>query len=180
MTFSKGYLDMSKKVAFTGLALALALVLSYVESLFSFSAIPGIKLGLANIAALFLLYCFGLPYALLVNVLRIILANLLFGSLTGMFYGLTGGILSVFVMWLLIRTGRFSATGLSVAGSAAHNIGQLCAAALLLSSARVFWYLPVLLFSGAFAGFFTGVCCQAVLRTLKLNTNQAGRYVGRK
>lgn len=50
----------SHKIAGVGVLVALAMVLSYLESLIPISlGIPGIKLGLSNVVTLFALYQFG-------------------------------------------------------------------------------------------------------------------------
>ena len=80
-----------EKTVKLGFFLAVALILSYVESLIPFSfGIPGIKLGLPNLAVVLLLYRNGIQDALTVNVLRIMLAGFLFGSLYSVLYALAG------------------------------------------------------------------------------------------
>lgn len=149
---------MAKKISFCALFSVLALAVSYFERLIPpLVALPGIKLGLANIVVLTAVYLFGARYALMISLTRIGLSALLFGDLNSLFYSLCGGLLSFAVICLLFRTGLFGFVGISAAGGVAHNAGQLFAAWIFLSSKAVWGYFPVLLLSGAFTGIATGI-----------------------
>ena len=113
---------------------ATAMILSYVESLLPSVGVPGVKLGLANIAVIFALYRLGWKSALAVSVVRVFMVTLLFGSLSALLYSLAGAGLSLVVMALLRRSDRFSSVGVSVAGGVAHNAGQILMAMLLLGT----------------------------------------------
>ena len=124
---------MSKKVAVYGMLVALAFLLSYVETLIPFSfAIQGIKLGLANLVVITALYCVGERGAFAVSMVRIVLTGLTFTSLSVMLYSLGGGLLSFFCMVLAKRFTSFGITGVSVLGGVTHNLGQLLVAAAVL------------------------------------------------
>ena len=147
---------------------ALALIVSYIEFLLPLNVgLPGIKLGLANIVVVLALYYLGPQYALLINLIRIALSALLFGSLFSGLYALAGGLVSLAVMVLLKKTGLFSITAVSMAGGAFHNLAQLIVAALVASTSDVFLYLPVLFIAGIATGIFNGIVCTLVLRKLK-------------
>ena len=127
---------MGKKSVYFGVFTALALIVSYVEALIPFSfGVPGIKLGLANIVVVAALYMWGGTTALLLSVVRILLSGFLFGNMFAILYSLAGALLSLSVMALLKKSGRFSVTGVSIAGGVFHNIGQMMAAGLLLPKA---------------------------------------------
>ena len=146
-----------KKTAFCGLVLALALIAGYAENLVPVAvAIPGIKLGAANSVILILLYMVGVKEAFLVNISRALLSGFLFGSMSSIFYSLSGAVLSLVVMTLLKKTDRFSISGVSMAGGVFHNIGQLTMAALVLETTAVWYYLPVLIITGSITGFLIG------------------------
>ena len=146
----------TKKLTMTALLAALALIFSYIEVLIPFSpAIPGIKLGIANLVVIVALYRMGLKYAITINVVRIFIAGLLFSGVFGIIYSLAGAILSMTVMVLLKKTGLFSVAGVSMAGGVAHNLGQILAAAFLVSNLSIFIYFPVLIFSGLTWFFYT-------------------------
>lgn len=69
----------AKKTAFYGMFLALALVAGYIEQLIPVNlGVPGVKLGLANIVTMLLLYIAGVPAACLISALRILLSGFLF------------------------------------------------------------------------------------------------------
>ena len=158
-----------KDVALHGILLVLALILSYVEALLPLSfAIPGIKLGLPNIAVLFVLYRLGWKSACTVSLLRVVLSTLLFGNVMALFYSLAGALLSLTVMGLLKKSGKFSPTGVSVAGGVAHNAGQILVAMALLETAEIGYYLPVLCVSGTVAGILVGLTAALLLRRVKV------------
>ncbi|MCI9484759.1 MAG: Gx transporter family protein [Clostridiaceae bacterium] len=162
----------AKRVAVCGLLTALALVLSLVERLFPLSAavpVPGIKLGLANVVTLFALTRLGKRDAFAVLLVRVVLASVFMGSVTSFLFALFGGVLALAVMALLLPfEGRwFSIPGISAAGAAAHNIGQIGAAMLVLRSVYVAAYLPLLLVSALVMGLVTGLTCRATLEHLE-------------
>lgn len=157
----------AKTIALAGVLTTLGLALSYLESLIPLPVgIPGVKLGLANLVVLIALNQLGTKTALVVSLLRIALASLLFGTAVSAAYALSGGLLSFLIMWALLRSGKFSTAGVSLAGGAAHNLGQLAAAAVVLGTVRVVAYLPALLLCGVTAGALNGVCAAAVLHRL--------------
>lgn len=147
----------ASKVARYGLIIALALVLSYLESLLPPLGVPGVKLGLPNLAVVFALYRLGFRDACAISLVRVALVALLFGSGVSLAYSAAGAVLSLTVMGLLKKTGKFSSVGVSVAGGVAHNAGQILVAMALLETARLAWYLSVLWISGTVAGVLIGV-----------------------
>ncbi len=144
--------------------LAFALILGYVETLIPFTfGIPGIKLGLANLAVVLALYLSGGREAFLIDILRIVLGGFLFGNMYSILYSMAGGLLSFFLMLLLKRTGRFGIPGVSMAGGVSHNIGQLIVAAFVVETKGLFYYMPILLAAGLLTGFLIGALSVGVL-----------------
>jgi heptaprenyl diphosphate synthase len=157
----------AKRLAFGGVMIALAAIFSYVENLFPISlGVPGVKLGLANLAVVAALYLAGAPCACAVSLLRIVLVSVLFGNAAAFAYSLAGGAFSLLVMILLKRTGRFGTVAVSVCGGAAHVTAQLAVAAVLTGTSALGWYLPVLWFSGIAAGAVIGLISGEVCRAL--------------
>ena len=155
----------TKKLTTLGLSVALALILSYVESLLPpLMAVPGVKVGLPNIVILFLLYRFGWKEAAAVSGIRLLLTAALFTGFAAFFYGLAGAVLSLIGSALLKKSGRFSPLGVSAAGGVLHNLGQIALAALVLDSGYIFAYLPVLLLSGTVAGALVGLLAGILIR----------------
>lgn len=169
-----------------GLLLALAMILSYVESLLPLSfGIPGIKLGLPNLIVLLLLYesmgnddtdageqartrCVkvfsqGEREALLVNGLRIILSGFLFSNLYAILYALAGAVFSFAAMYVGRRMKRFSIVGVSVLGGVFHNIGQLLVAMAVVETFAVAYYVPFLLVAGTVTGALLGLTGRELL-----------------
>lgn len=147
----------ASKVAQYGLLTALALVLSWVESLLPPLGVPGVKLGLPNLAVVFALYRLGWKDACVISLVRVALVALLFGNGAALAYSVAGAALSLTLMGLLKKTGKFSSIGVSVAGGVAHNAGQILVAMAMLETARLAWYLPVLWISGTVAGVLVGI-----------------------
>ncbi|MBP3877633.1 MAG: Gx transporter family protein [Lachnospiraceae bacterium] len=167
--FANGRVSGAKTVALCGMLTALAMLFSYVETLIPLNfGIPGIKLGLANLVVLTGLYYLKPQQVLAVSLARILLTGFLFGNGMSILYSLAGGLLSFLVMRLLMRTGEFSPAGVSIAGGVAHNAGQLIVAGLVVHTAKLVYYMPVLTVSGALTGFLMGLLSIRVLHALKL------------
>lgn len=155
------------RAAVFGVFTALALIFSYVELLIPINfGIPGAKLGLANLVIVIVLYKTDWKEALLLSVVRIILAGFLFGNLFGILYSLAGGILSLAVMTLLKKTGAFSVIGVGMAGGVSHNVGQLIIAMLVVETYAVGYYLPVLLITGLITGTLIGIAGREMLKRI--------------
>ena len=160
---------MAKKVSLYGILVSLAFIASYIEVLIPFNFhIPGMKLGLANIAVLVALYTGGAKAGITVSIIRIILVGLTFGNPYSAIYGLSGGVLSLAVMIFLKRTDFFGMMGVSMAGGVAHNIGQLLCAMILLKLSAVFTYLSYLILVGTVTGALIGIIDEEVLKRLKI------------
>lgn len=153
--------------ALLGMLLALALLLSYVETLIPINfGIPGIKLGLANLVVLLALYQLGAKEALMISVARIFLAGFLFGNLASILYSLAGGLLSFFVMLLLMKILRLSLLPVSVAGGIFHNLGQVLMAACVVENLNLLYYMSVLFFAGLLTGAVIGIVAVEILKRL--------------
>lgn len=158
----------TKKIAYTGLLIALAFVFSYIEFLLPINiGIPGVKLGLANLAIIVCLYTLGEKEAFLLSVIRIVLVGFTFANMAMMMYSLAGGITSFVIMWLAKKTGKLSMTGVSVLGGVFHNVGQILLAMWVLETESLIYYLPVLMISGIIAGVMIGIL--GALITKRLN-----------
>lgn len=147
---------MAKKVAFLGMFIALALVLGWLESLVM-PKIPGVKLGLANVVTLLVLYRFGWKEASCISLLRVGLSSVLFGNLSVFLYSLAGAFLSLLTMSLLKKTDKFSLISVSVAGGIMHNAGQLITAVFLIENPVILYYFPILAIAGVVSGVFIGL-----------------------
>ena len=156
----------TKRLVLLAMLTAVAMILSYVESLLPSVGIPGVKMGLANIAVIFALFRFGGKEAAALSLVRVVLVSLLFGSVGAMLYSLAGAVLSLAVMALLRRIDRFSTVGISVAGGVAHNAGQILMAMLILQTKQLLGYLPVLAVSGIAGGVLTGLVAALLIRRI--------------
>ena len=148
---------------------AVAMILSFVESQIpAFVAVPGVKIGLANIAVVFALYRLGWKEAVAISLIRVVLVSMLFGSIASLFYSLAGAVLSLTGMGLLKKTGKFTEIMISVTGGILHNIGQIGMACLILETAALRYYLPFLLISGIIAGIVVGILSAVLVQRIKL------------
>ena len=160
-------LDTKRMVTLSAL-IAVAMILSYVESMIpAFVAVPGVKMGLSNIATVFALYFLGWPYAICVSLVRVCLSALLFGNVVGLIYSLSGAALALLVMILLKNFDLFSNVGVSVAGGICHNAGQIIAACIVMKTSAISVYFIPLIISGTVSGVLIGVVSGMLLERLK-------------
>ncbi|MDO4478510.1 MAG: Gx transporter family protein [Lachnospiraceae bacterium] len=146
------------QLALMGLLIALAFILSYIESLIPVPFfVPGMKLGLANLMVVTALYLLDIKAACVISLVRMLLIAFTFGNLFSLMYSLTGGVLSLLVMGLAKRSDRFSCFAVSALGGVAFNIGQLITAILVAENTAIVYYLPVLLVTGCVAGLAIGL-----------------------
>ena len=158
----------TKKLAFTALVAALAAVLSYIDGLIILP-VPGIKLGLCNIAVLFALCRMGKQQAVGISVIRVFIVSLIVGF-SSFPYSLAGAVLSFAVMALMLKISDVSLIAVSIAGAAAHSIGQIAVAVFYLSSVSLFYtYLPVMFVISVVTGTVTGIAARLVLKHLPAN-----------
>lgn len=160
----------TKRLVQSAVLVSLALALSYVERFIPLQMLiplPGVKLGLANVVTLLALYLMGGKYAFAILIVRCFMGAVFGGGITGLLFSLTGGILSMGVMVLCKNAPFLSVYGVSILGAAAHNIGQILAAMVLMNSLYIAMYLSYLLVVALFTGFATGAACAGVLRILK-------------
>ena len=160
-----------KKTAYLGLFASVAIIFGYVESLIPFFAgIPGMKLGLANLAVLFILEKYTWKEAAIVSLVRILIIGFLFGSGSSIMYSLAGAALSLTVMVLLKKFTSFSSIGISVAGGVSHNIGQLLVAVPATHTiGLLYYYAPALMISGIITGLLIGILVREVVKRIHIN-----------
>ena len=157
-----------QKMALLGVLTAGAIVIAILESFIPSVGIPGVKLGLANIVILIILYELGIIEAIVVNLLRVLVVGLVRGTFLSMGFlmSLTGAVLSLGIMilfYLLIK--KFSIIGVSVIGSIFHVFGQILIAMLFLGTAYIFLYLPIIAISAIITGVFVGIVAKLIIRT---------------
>lgn len=162
-------MNKTKRITFLGLCASVAMILSYIEFLLPplFSAVPGIKMGLANIIIIFILYKFGIASAFAVSGVRLVLVTLLFGNVMTLLYSTVGAILSLVLMSIAKRINFFSQVGVSIIGGVAHNAGQILVAMLVMETAEIGYYMIVLTVSGTIAGILIGLAGSAVLHGMR-------------
>ena len=153
---------------------SLAITFGYIEHLIPLPfGIYGIKLGLANLVVVIMLYSLNTYSAFAINMIRIILCSMLFGTFTSFWYSLLGGILSFIIMIIIKKTNKFSPMGVSICGAIAHNIGQIAVAIILMEEFKIAFYLPVLLITGTVTGALIGLVAIPIIKTSIFNKNSA-------
>ena len=160
----------TKRLTLCAILVAVAMALSYTERFIPLQMLvplPGVKLGLANIVTLMALYLMGPKAAFAILIPRCIFGAVFGGGITGLAFSLVGGLLAMAVMCLARKIPAFSVYGVSILGAAAHNVGQILAAMVLMNSVYIGAYLPYLLGVALFTGFATGAACAGILRALK-------------
>lgn len=157
-----------KRITLLALFTSVALLLSYVEMLIGplFTGVPGIKMGLPNIAIMLVLYRIGTKEAIAVSFIRIVISSILFGNITMFWYSVAGAALSLAVMILLKKLDILSSVGVSVAGALAHNIGQILVAMLLMQTTQIGYYMIVLSITGTVSGIFVGLLGGFVIKRI--------------
>lgn len=159
---------MKLKTAHMGLLLATALILSYIESLIPFFfGVPGMKLGLPNMAIVMALYMFGWKEAIVINIFRIVISGFLFGNMYGILFSLSGAVISFIAMLIIKSTDRFSMTGTSIIGGVFHNIAQILVAAFVVKTSGIIYYMPVLIIAGVITGFINGTIASQVMAHIR-------------
>ena len=158
------------KLTTLAITISFAMVLSYIEGRIpAFVAIPGIKVGLANIAVIFTLYKLGVKEAVAISLIRVALVSMLFGSPVSLIYSFSGAVLSLLSMILLKKLTPLTTVAISVTGGVMHNIGQIAAACFMLSTNVVIYYLPFLLISGTVAGIVVGIASALLADRVKIS-----------
>ncbi len=155
----------TKKAAFLGLFIALALIFSFIESQIPpLITIPGVKLGLPNIVTVFLLYKFGWKETVTVNILRVFLAALLFGNIQSFLFSICGAVFSLLGMILLKKFSKFSCISVSVVGGVLHNMGQVLFAVFWTNTEEISLMLPLYILSGTVAGIVIGIISGLIVK----------------
>ena len=158
----------TNRIAFLGLFVALAFVLSYIEFMLPLNiGIPGAKIGIANLAVMVTLYTVGEKNAIALSIIRVILVGLTFGNISMMMYSMAGAALSLFAMLLARKIGKLSMTGVSVLGGVFHNVGQIIVAMLVLETKSLLYYLPFLIIVGTITGLVIGIVSSLITVRVK-------------
>ena len=167
----------TQKLALCGVLTALAMIFGYIESVISVPLpVPGIKVGLPNIAIITILYVVGIKEAVAVNLIRITLTAVLFGNLNSFLFSMSGAVLSMIIMIILKKIQFFSSVGVSVAGGVLHNIGQIIAAVFIMGSGAIVYYLPVLMITGTVTGAVIGIVIYAIIAYITCPRKENGSF----
>ena len=159
----------ARRITTMALLTAIALTIFMAEAQMApVFAIPGIKLGLANIVTVYAVFVLGPGDALLILAARVFLGAVFSGQMSTLLYSAGGGALAWLVMVVLSKLLTRDQIWLcSPVAAVGHNIGQLTVAAGVLGTWAVMAYLPYLLLAGVLTGLFTGVCAQLLIRRLE-------------
>lgn len=157
----------ASRLSLAALSVTLAMILSFVESQIpAFVAIPGVKIGLANIVVIYALYKMGWKYAIIISLVRVLLVGILFGNGVSLIYSAAGAAASFAVMLLLKNVKVFSCMAVSVAGGVTHNLAQIGMACIIMETNLITYYAPFLVLSGTLAGIAIGVISAIMIKRI--------------
>lgn len=162
------------KIIFLSVLVSMGLALSVIESAIPLPiTIPGAKLGLSNIVVLVTLVIFGFKEGIVVSILKSSVLMLVTGSVSSFIYSISGAIFSCIIMFIAYRflSKIFSLIGVSILGALSHNTAQITVASLMMNNLRIFTYLPFLMLTSLFTGYFVGLASRYITRNLKKNIN---------
>lgn len=156
-----------KKITRLSMFLALSVVLNLIESIIPIfnGMIPGVKLGLANIVVLTVLYVYSFKDAVTISVLRVILVGILRTGLFGInfWFSLCGSLLSILAMFIFKKT-KLSIVGVSIIGSLFHSFGQIIAAIIFLQNVNIIYYLPMIMIFAVPTGIIVGISSKEIVK----------------
>lgn len=163
--------DKTRRLCFDAMMTALAMILSYLETLVPLQALiplPGVRLGLANLAVVLVFVLVSPADAAVVSAVRIFAMGLLFGTPTSLYFSAMGGAVSFLTLLLMSRIGKKSSyLGVCVLCAAAHNLGQMLAATTLFGVSLLFTYLPFLILSALLCGAIVGLLLNLLVPRLQ-------------
>lgn len=158
------------KNIFLSILVSIGLALSILESSIPLPiAIPGARLGLSNMVVLITLVVFGFKEGLFVSGLKSIVLMLVTGSISSFIYSFSGAILSCIVMYIVYKyfSTIFSLIGVSIFGALFHNFAQVSIASFMINNMRIYTYLPFLMLTSIFTGYFVGLSSMYIIKNLK-------------
>lgn len=158
-----------KKFTRLSMLLALSVVLNIIENMipiFNGLMVPGVKLGLANIVILFILYKYDFKDALFISILRVFIVGILRTGIFSIpfFFSLVGAVLSIIAMFIAQKITKLSLVGISIIGSVFHCVGQIIVTAFLLNNISAFSYLPIILLFAIPTGIITGIVSKELVK----------------
>jgi len=160
--------EKTRRIALSGLLVALMLVLGYIESLIPvMPGVPGVKLGLSNGVLIFAIYMLDIPTAFALMVVKVALSGLMFSGVSAMIYAFAGGLVSMIIMAALSKIKGVHSITVSMMGGVFHNVGQVAAAMVMLQTSSLMYYMAVLMAVGLATGAATGVAANLVMKHLK-------------
>ena len=165
---------MVKRVSLIAMFSAFAIMVSYIETFIPSIGIPGVKLGLANIVIVLAIYILDVRYAIVIDLVRILIIGFLFGNLFSIFFALGGAFLSILVMVILNKVFDFSIITVSIFGGVFHNVGQILVALIAVSTYNVLYYLPVLLIAGMICGLIIGILARILVERTSIICKKLG------
>ncbi|NLC03518.1 MAG: Gx transporter family protein [Tissierellia bacterium] len=160
------------KMIFLSILVSIGLALSVLESAIPLPiAMPGARLGLSNMVVLVTIIIFGFKEGIIVSMLKSIVLVLVTGSISSFMYSFSGAILSCIVMYLSYRffSNVFSLMGVSILGALSHVTAQITVASLMMNNLKIYTYLPFLMLTSIFTGYFVGLASTYIVRNLRIN-----------
>lgn len=160
------------KMIFLSILVSIGLALSVLESAIPLPiAVPGARLGLSNMVVLVTIITFGFKEGIVVSMLKSMVLVLVTGSISSFIYSFSGAVLSCIVMYIAYKffSNIFSLMGVSILGALSHVTAQITVASLMMNNLRIYSYLPFLMLTSIFTGYFVGLSSTYIIKNLKVN-----------
>jgi heptaprenyl diphosphate synthase len=160
---------MTKRTALFGVLIAQAILMGYMERMIPLPiAVPGVKLGLSNVVVVLTLYIYGPKEAIYIGLIKSIVVASMFGGVSSVMYSLSGTTLSLFAMITFKKFKVFSEIGVSIIGGVFHNLGQIIMVSIIINNYRMFYYFPILIWSGIITGYIVGYIAFKCLQNIQV------------
>lgn len=152
-----------KKEIRLAMLLSISIILNILESFIPIFNFPGLRIGLANIITLLVLYTYGFKDAIYIALLRVLLVGILRTGLFSItfYFSLFGTILSLITMGIIKKT-KLSIIGVSIVGAIMHNVGQIIASFIFINT-NMIYYLPLLIITSIITGTIIGLISKQLL-----------------
>ena len=148
---------------------ALAIVINVAENAFLPELPLGIRFGLANIIALIAINLFTYKEMTTVNIMRVVLANLISGTIFGTkFFIAIGGIILSSIALIILKKLKCTIIFSSIISALAHMIGQILVVSFIYGTLNMFLAFPLYIVSAIGTGILTGIIANEVLKRVRV------------
>jgi len=161
-------INKNRHLTYLALLCAMAITLNLLESMYIGPIIGVLRIGLANIIALITIRLMGIKETIIVNVMRVVIGNLLRGTIFGStFWISSGGVFLSTILLILLDYFHSSLLFMAVFSSLAHSLGQVLVVMAFYKQPAMLTLLPYLILGSIPTGLLTGSVASLVLKHIK-------------